>query len=128
MATPSICGFSSGLNIIDPTSRKLWAFLTSAKRPPIHTIRSSLHAFATEGKVVRCIIMDADRSLACCAKFTSMIVDEFPGITLKTTGGYVSWIHGNSERVNETLNNGTQAVLFDVAKDVIYWCHAYTVD
>jgi hypothetical protein len=49
-----------------------------------------------------------------------MIVDKLPGINLKTTSEYVSWINGKSERANETLKNGTHAVLFDVAKEVNY--------
>eukprot|EP00957_Ditylum_brightwellii_P160509 12218974-Ditylum_brightwellii.AAC.1 len=85
-----------------------------------------LRALARGGKVVRYIIMDEKGSLACCVKFTSMNVDEFPGITIKTTGGYASWINGKSERANETLKKSTQAVILDAAKDVIYWCYTYT--
>eukprot|EP00957_Ditylum_brightwellii_P160221 12197616-Ditylum_brightwellii.AAC.1 len=51
MDTLSVHGFNSGLNSIDADSRKLWAFLTSAERPPACIIRFFLHTLARESKV-----------------------------------------------------------------------------
>eukprot|EP00957_Ditylum_brightwellii_P017405 1310969-Ditylum_brightwellii.AAC.3 len=70
--------------------------------------------------------MDEGGFLAHCDEFASIIVDEFFSITLKTTGGYVLWIHEISEGANETLKNGMQAVIFDDTKYIIYWYYAHT--
>ena len=123
--TPSIRGFNSVLNIIDAKSRKLFGFPTSAKSVPTRIIKFFLLAMEKEGKTVVEIRVDEEGAIARSATFTSMIVDEFPGIRIVPTGGYASWLNGKVERPNLTLKDGTRANLMDADKAVIFWCYAY---
>jgi hypothetical protein len=50
-----------------------------------------------EGKTVVDIRVDEEGAIARSAAFTSMIVDEFPGIRIVPTGGYASWLNGKVE-------------------------------
>eukprot|EP00957_Ditylum_brightwellii_P185478 14122398-Ditylum_brightwellii.AAC.1 len=64
---------------------------------------------AKEGKTVMEIIIDEKGAIERSATFTNMIVDEFPGIRITTTGGYASWMNGKVERPHETVKNITRA-------------------
>ena len=86
----SFRGFNSSLNIIDAKSRKLWGFLSSAKRTPLRIIKYFLHAIQKEGKTVIEIRIDEEGAITRSAEFTSMMIDEFPGIKINTTGGCAS--------------------------------------
>ena len=55
-----------------------------------------------------------------------MMIDEFPGIKINTTGGYASWLNGKIERPHETIKYGTRATLMDAGREEIYWCYAST--
>ena len=103
----SCSGFNSSLNIIDAKFRKLWGFLSSAKRTPLRTIKCFLHAIQKEGKTVIEIRIDDEGAISRSAEFTSMMIDEFPGIKINTTGGYASWLNGKIEQPHETIKNGT---------------------
>eukprot|EP00957_Ditylum_brightwellii_P020931 1578291-Ditylum_brightwellii.AAC.1 len=59
------------------------------------------------------IRIDGEGALTHSAKFTSLIIDEFPGIHLLSTGGYTPWLNGKIERTHETLKNTTHAILLD---------------
>eukprot|EP00957_Ditylum_brightwellii_P036087 2733719-Ditylum_brightwellii.AAC.1 len=54
-----------------------------------------------------------------------MIVDDFPGIRIVSTGGNASWVNGKIERPHKTLKNEICATLMDAGKDPIFWCYAY---
>ena len=122
----SIRGFNCSINIIDAKSRKLWGFLSSAKRLPLRIIRYFLHALHRDGKTVQELRIDEEGAIARCAEFTSMIIEEFPGIKLNPTGGYASWLNGKIEQPHETIKNGTRAALMDTSKDEIHWFYTST--
>eukprot|EP00957_Ditylum_brightwellii_P003559 269999-Ditylum_brightwellii.AAC.1 len=60
-----------------------------------------------EGKTVVEIRVDEEGAITRSAAFTSVIVDEFPGIRIVPTGGYASWLNGKVERPYLTLKDGT---------------------
>ena len=122
----SIRGFNCSINIIDAKSRKLWGFLSSAKRLPLRIFKYFLHALTKEGKDIHEIRIDEEGAIARSAEFTNMIIEDFPGIKINTTGGYASWLNGKIERPHETIKNGTRATLYDAGRDNTFWCYAST--
>eukprot|EP00957_Ditylum_brightwellii_P208659 15358404-Ditylum_brightwellii.AAC.1 len=74
-------------------------------------------AIAKEGKTVLEMIIDKEGAIAKDATFTNMIVDEFPGNRVTTTGGYASWMNHNVERPHKTLKNTTRVTLADANKE-----------
>eukprot|EP00957_Ditylum_brightwellii_P155749 11857937-Ditylum_brightwellii.AAC.1 len=67
-------------------------------------------AVTKEGKTaVVEIRIDEEEEIAQSTTFTKMIMDEFPGIRITTTGGYASWVNGKVERPPETVKNATRA-------------------
>eukprot|EP00957_Ditylum_brightwellii_P205515 15344222-Ditylum_brightwellii.AAC.1 len=75
-----------------------------------------------EEKTVIEIQVDEEGAITRSSTFTSVIVDEFPGIKIVPTGGYASWLNGKIECPHKTLKNGTRATLMDSGKEIIYWC------
>ena len=55
-----------------------------------------------------------------------MILEEFPGIKINTTGGYASWLNGKIECPHETVEDGTRATLYDAGCEDKFWCYAST--
>eukprot|EP00957_Ditylum_brightwellii_P023585 1780372-Ditylum_brightwellii.AAC.1 len=72
-----------------------------------------------EGKTVIEIQVDKEGAIAQSSTFTSMIVDEFPGIRIVPTSGYASWLNGKIEYPHKTLKNGTRATLMDAEKEIL---------
>eukprot|EP00957_Ditylum_brightwellii_P156438 11906237-Ditylum_brightwellii.AAC.2 len=114
-------GFTCSLNIIDAKSRKLWGFLSSAKRSPLHIIKYSLHALKKECKDGIELRIDEEGAISRNKELTSMIIDEFTGIKISTTGGYASWLNGKIERTHKTVKNGTRFTLMDTEREEKYW-------
>eukprot|EP00957_Ditylum_brightwellii_P211080 15365728-Ditylum_brightwellii.AAC.2 len=117
-------GFISSLSTIDAKPRKLLNFLSSAKRTPLRVIKYFLHAIQKEGNTVIEIRKDEEGNISRNAEFTSMMINEFPGIKINTTSGYASWLNGKIERPHETIKNGTQATLMDAGREEMYLCYA----
>eukprot|EP00957_Ditylum_brightwellii_P179113 13644818-Ditylum_brightwellii.AAC.1 len=111
-------GFNCSLNIIDAKSRKLWGFLSSAKWTSLRIIKYFLHALQKEEKTVIEIRIDEEGTISRSAEFTSMMIDEFPGVNINT--------NEKIERPHETIKNGTRTTLLDAGKEEVYWCYAST--
>eukprot|EP00957_Ditylum_brightwellii_P091393 6958553-Ditylum_brightwellii.AAC.1 len=80
------------------------------------------HHFALkkESKTAIELRKDLEGSISRGAEFTSMIIDEFPGIKISTTSGCASWLNGKFERPHETIKNRTQSTLMDAGREEKY--------
>ncbi len=67
-------GYSSHLVIIDSVSRRVWAFLTKSKDPPIDILRAFLKKFGVGTGVIR---TDQGGKLARSDTFRDMVLAEF---------------------------------------------------
>jgi hypothetical protein len=75
-------GYLSHLVIVNSVSRRVWAFLTKSKDPPINILRASLKKFGVGTGVIR---TDQGGELACSDTFRDMVLAEF-GYIVKPTG------------------------------------------
>eukprot|EP00957_Ditylum_brightwellii_P209175 15360683-Ditylum_brightwellii.AAC.1 len=66
-----------------------------------------IYAIQKEGKTVIDIRIDEEGAISRGAEFTSMMIDEFPGIKMNTSGGHASWLNGKIEQPHETIKDGT---------------------
>ena len=56
--------------------------------------------------------VDEDCALENSPAITNLLVDDFI-ISMKTTGGYASWLNGNNERHNIIIHNMARSGLLD---------------
>lgn len=120
--TISIRGFTTALNIIDATTRKLWTFTTSDKRPPLRQINFFLSYLKKINKPCHEIRVDEGGELAKSSEFTDILVHAT--VNLQTTGGYSSWLNGKIERSHQTVTNMLRAAIKDTNHDENKWCFA----
>ena len=109
--------------IVDAKTRKVWAFCTPSKRPPLHIIRVLFHHLKSINKAPQFVRCDEGGELSRCEDFCEMLLKEF-NIVLQTTGGYSSWINGKVERHNQSINTMTRAALYDSGLNHNLWCFA----
>ena len=92
----SIRGFTCVFIIVDAKTRRVWAFCTSSKRPPIHIMRFFLQQLKNIHRPTQFIRCDEGGEVIRCEDFNAMLLKEF-NIVMQTTGGYSSWINGKVE-------------------------------
>ena len=108
----SIRGFTCVLIIVDALTRKVWAFCTPNKRPPLDIMRFFLQQMKRDKKNPQFIRCDEGGEVIRSEDFCEMLLKEFQ-ITAQTTGGYSSWINGKGERHNQSINNMTRTAIYD---------------
>ena len=92
-------GYSSYQLIVDGASRRVWAFLTKTKEPPIHIIRAFMKKFGNGGGIVR---TDQGGELARSSEFKTVLESEF-GYIVEPTGADSPSQNGGSEIYNDKL-------------------------
>jgi hypothetical protein len=92
-------GYSSHLVIVDSASRKVWAFLTKSKDPPIDILRALLKKFGVGTGVIR---TDQGGKQARSNTFRDMVLAEF-GYVVEPTGADSPSQNGGAESYNHTL-------------------------
>jgi hypothetical protein len=92
-------GHLSHLIIVDGASRRVWAFLTKSKEPPLDILRAFMTKFRIASGVV---CTNQGGELARSAAFRNMMLREF-GYVVEPTGADSPSQNGGSEIYNNTL-------------------------
>jgi hypothetical protein len=98
------------LEIVDACSRFLWVFLTSSKKLPIHILHWFIANLRREKRLLTNICVNEDGALARSTVFTTFIHDEAK-LNQETTNGYASFLNGNVELPNRTLEERALCML-----------------
>ena len=91
-------GHSSHLIVVDGASRRVWAFLTNSKEPPLDILRSFMTKFGIGNGVVR---TDQGGELARSKSFRDMMLSEFSYV-VEPTGADSPSQNGGAEIYNNT--------------------------
>ena len=113
-------GYSSYLLIVDGASRRVWAFLTKTKQPPIHLIRAFMKKFGNSGGIVR---TDQGGELARSSEFKTVLESEF-GYIVEPTGADSPSQNGGSEIYNDKLAVKTRTLLYQSNLPPKFWSSA----
>ena len=113
-------GHSSHLIIVDGASRRVWAFLTKSKEPPIDILRSFMTKFGIASGVVR---TDQGGELARSTAFRNMMLKEF-GYVVEPTGADSPSQNGGAEIYNNTLAVKVRTLLYGSGLSAKFWSAA----
>ena len=113
-------GYSSYLLIVDGASRRVWAFLTKTKEPPIHLIKAFMKKFGKGGGIVR---TDQGGELARSSEFKTVLESEF-GYIVEPTGADSPSQNGGSEIYNDKLAVKTRTLLYQSNLPPKFWSSA----
>jgi hypothetical protein len=91
--------FCAYLLIVDSASRRVWAFLTETKEPPLAILRAFMTKFGIANGVIR---TDQGGKLAWSADFRMAMLQEFDYV-IKPTGADSPCQNGGAEIYNNTL-------------------------
>ena len=111
VVTP-INGFTSIPTFLYENTRILRVFPNAPKRDTVRNICFTLTIFKSKQHPYKCVIVDDDGALENSADTANPLVYDFI-ISMKTTGDDASWINGNNERHNISLQNMGISGLFD---------------
>jgi hypothetical protein len=101
-------GYCAYLLIVDSASRRVWAFLTASKEPPLAILRAFLHKFGLNNEI---IWMDQGGKLARSADFRTTMLKEF-NYVLEPTGADSPSQNGGVEIYNKTLVVKVRTLLY----------------
>ena len=113
-------GYSSHLIIVDGASRRVWAFLTKSKEPPLDILRSFMTKFGIASGVIR---TDQGGELARSAAFRDMMLREF-GYVVERTGADSPSQTGGAEIYNNTLAVKVRTLLYGSGLSAKFWSAA----
>ncbi len=113
-------GHSSHLLIVDGASRRVWAFLTKSKEPPIDILRSFMTKFGIASGVVR---TDQGGELARSTAFRNMMLKEF-GYVVEPTCADSPSQNGGAEIYNNTLAVKVRTLLYGSGLSAKFWSAA----
>ncbi len=113
-------GHSSHLLIVDGASRRVWAFLTKSKEPPLDILRSFMTKFGVGNGVVR---TDQGGELACSKSFRDMMLREF-GYVVEPTGADSPSQNGGTKIYNNTLAVKVRTLLYGSGLSAKFWSAA----
>ena len=97
-------------------------FLTRNKRPPLDIITYLFATLQKDNRIVKCVRVDEDKSLANCTEFCQLLHKHH--VRLQGTGGYASDKNGKAESLNKSLKYATIAALTNANMPVDFWCFA----
>jgi hypothetical protein len=95
----SRCNFTAILIIVDASTRMLWIFCTSSKKPPVHILGWFFANLRRENRTLVNISVDEDGALDGSSAFTTFLRDE-EQLNLETASVYASFLNGKVERPN----------------------------
>jgi hypothetical protein len=113
-------GYSSHLVIVDSASRRVWAFLTKSKDPPIDILRAFLKKFGISTGVIR---TDQGGKLARSNTFRDMVLAEI-GYIVEPTGADSPSQNGGAESYNHTLAVKVRTLLYGAGLPACFWSAA----
>jgi hypothetical protein len=113
-------GHSSHLIVVDGASRRVWAFLTKSKEPPLDILRSFMTKFGIGNGVVR---TDQGGELARSKSFRDMMLSEF-GYVVEPTGADSPSQNGGAEIYNNTLAVKVRTLLYGSGLSAKSWSAA----
>ena len=113
-------GYSSHLIVIDGASRRVWAFLTKSKEPPLDILRSFMSKFGIGRGVVR---TDQGGELARSALFHDMMLRD-SGYVVEPTGVDSPLQNGGAEIYNNTLAVKVRTLLYGSGLPAKFWSAA----
>jgi hypothetical protein len=112
--------YSSHLVILNSASRRVWAFLTKSKDPPIDILWAFLKKFGVGTGV---IITDRGSKLARSNTFRNMVLAEF-GYVVEPTGVDSPSQNGGAESYNHTLAVKVSTLLYGAGLPACFWSAA----
>jgi hypothetical protein len=113
-------GHSAHLIIIDGASRRIWAFLTKSKVPPLDILRSFMTKFGSGNGVVR---TDQGGELARSASFRDMMLRDF-NYVVKPTGANSPSQNGGAKIYNNMLAVKVWTLLYGSGLLAKFWSAA----
>ena len=113
-------GYSSHLLVIDGASRRVWAFLTKTKEPPLDILRAFMTKFGIGNGVVR---TDQGGELARSSLFRDMMLRDF-GYVVEPTGADSPSQNGGAEIYNNTLAVKVRTLLYGSGLPAKFWSAA----
>jgi len=113
-------GHSSHLIIVDGASRRVWAFLTKSKEPPLDILKSFMSKFGIGNGVIR---TDQGGELARSASFRDMMLRDF-NYVVEPTGADSPSQNGGAEIYNNTLGVKVRTLLYGSGLSAKFWSAA----
>ena len=113
-------GYSSHLIIVDSASRRVWAFLTKSKEPPIEILCTFLKKFGIGSGLIHTI---QGGELAWSQAFCDMALFKF-GDVIESIGADSPSQNGGVERYNDTLAVKVRTLLFGAGLPARFWSAA----
>ena len=110
-------GFSSHLIIVDSASRRVWAFLTKTKEPPLDILSAFMKKFGIGNGVIR---TDQGGELARSDAYRALMLDTF-GYVVEPTGADSPSQNGGAEIYNNTLAVKTRTLLYGAGLPAKFW-------
>ncbi len=110
-------GHSAHLIIVDVASRRVWAFLTKSKEPPLDILRSFMTKFGISNGVV---CTDQGGELARSASFRDMMLRDF-NYAVEPTGANNPSQNSGAEIYNNTLVVKVRTLLYGSGLSAIFW-------
>jgi hypothetical protein len=110
-------GYSSHLVIVDSASRRVWAFLTKSKEPPLDILSAFMKKFGIGNGVVR---TDQGGELARSAAYRELMLNTF-GYVVEPTGADNPSQNGGAEIYNNTLAVKTRTLLYGAGLPAKFW-------
>jgi hypothetical protein len=110
-------GFCAYLFIIDSASRRVWAFLTALKEPPLAILRAFMRKFCLSDGIIR---TDQGGELAWSDKFRTAMLDNF-GYVVEPTGADSPLQNGGAEIYNNTLAVKVRTLLYGSGLTAKFW-------
>jgi hypothetical protein len=113
-------GHAAHLLIVDSASRRVWAFLTKSKDPPLDILRIFMAKFGSGMGVVR---TDQGGELTRSAFFWEMMLEDF-GYVVKPTGADSPSQNGGTKIYNNTLAVKVRTLLYGAGLPAKFWSAA----
>lgn len=115
-------GYTATLTIVDRKTRRIFAFPTKGKSPPLKIIDSFLTKYQLPNNGTRFIRTDQGGELAKSSKFRQLLLQH--NCILEPTGSDAASESGLAERPNATLTNMTRRLLYLSGLPPQYWADA----
>jgi hypothetical protein len=113
-------GFCAYLLIVDSASRRVWAFLTASKEPPLAIQWAFMHKFCLSDGIIR---TDQGGELARSNEFRTAMLDKF-GYVVEPTGADSPLQNGGAEIYNNTLAVKVCTLLYGSGLPAKFWSAA----
>ena len=113
-------GFCAYLLVVDSASRRVWAFLTASKDPPLAILRAFMRKFSLSDGIIQ---TDQGGKLARSNEFRSAMLTEF-GYVVKPTGANSPSQNSGAKIYNNTLAVKVCTLLYGSGLPAKFWSAA----